>query len=451
MAFADSYITFFRRFLPTPFTIALGLTLLSFILVFGFSYSADEIGLGEYSLNLIEYWYDGLWNPGLLAFTVQMMLILVLGHALALSKPVDWLIGKSLILVRNGASAAALVAILTLMVAWLNWGLGLIFGAVLARRVGAFAKDRGIPINYPLIAAAGYSGLMIWHGGLSGSAPLTVAGTGHSLESSMGVIPGTATILSKSNLLVTALLFAVIPAGLFLLARKLPVSAMAVHRFETHEFKDGALELIGAEKIEHAQWTSKLTGLIILLVFIYIAWFRNGSFDLNLNVINTALLGLGLFFHRSIWSFLLSIDEAIKGAAGILIQFPLYFGILGLLAGSGLIGMIADFFARSAGPDSLPLLSFFSAGLVNIFVPSGGGQWAVQGPIIAETAKQLQVPMHKMIMAFSYGDQWTNMLQPFWALPLLAITGLKAKDILPYTLFIMLLGALVFVPALLFF
>ena len=142
---------------------------------------------------------------------------------------------------------------------------------------------------------------------------------------------------------------------------------------------------------------------------------------------------------------------AITGASGILIQFPFYFGIMGIMKSSGLVGDISDFFVQVSTATTYPLYTFMSAGLVNIFVPSGGGQWAVQGPIIVQAATEMGLSLPKSIMALAYGDQLTNMLQPFWALPLLGITGLKAKEILPYTLFLMIIGGLIYFGSLLIF
>ena len=163
------------------------------------------------------------------------------------------------------------------------------------------------------------------------------------------------------------------------------------------------------------------------------------------------MIGLAIILHGSFKSFLNALEEAIKGASGILVQFPLYFGIMGIMKSTGMVGQISDFFVSVANETTLPIFTFFSAGLVNIFVPSGGGQWAIQGPIIIESALKLGVPLPKAIMAMAYGDQITNMLQPFWALPLLGITRLKAKEILPYTLLVMLIGIFIYVLGLLLF
>ena len=155
--------------------------------------------------------------------------------------------------------------------------------------------------------------------------------------------------------------------------------------------------------------------------------------------------------HNNFYNFLKAIDSAISGASGILIQFPLYFGIMGVINHSGMIDIMSNFFVSISNKTSFPIFTFISAGLVNIFVPSGGGQWAIQGPIIIESASQLGVSISKSIMALAYGDQLTNMLQPFWALPLLGITGLKAKEILPYTLILLIAGTVIFVGGLIIF
>jgi short-chain fatty acids transporter len=188
-----------------------------------------------------------------------------------------------------------------------------------------------------------------------------------------------------------------------------------------------------------------------LIRFVSSNYYQHGLGFITPNFINLLLLGLCLLFHQSITSFLRAIDQAIGGASGILIQFPLYFGIMGLMNHSGLVQYFSDFFVNVSTSTSFPVYTFFSAGFVNIFVPSGGGQWGVQGPIILQAATELGVPLPKAIMALAYGDQLTNMLQPFWALPLLGITGLKATAILPYSFALMLVGTVIYISVLLIF
>jgi len=174
---------------------------------------------------------------------------------------------------------------------------------------------------------------------------------------------------------------------------------------------------------------------------------RQGVGNLDPNLLNFVFLFAGLALHGSPLAYVNAVGEAAKGCAGIILQFPFYAGIMGILQGTGLLAAAAGAMAR-VGPDALVAVSFYSAGLVNLFVPSGGGQWAVQGPILIRAAVDTGVEPARLVMALAYGDQWTNMLQPFWALPLLGITGAKARDIIGYTAVIMLVGQVAFLLAL---
>ena len=197
-----------------------------------------------------------------------------------------------------------------------------------------------------------------------------------------------------------------------------------------------------------------LFGGVLLMYAFYKAFIKPDFISLSFitpNYINLVLLATGIVLHGSIYKYLRGIDDAIGGASGILIQFPLYFGIMGIMKYSGMVGIFSDFFVQISNEVTFPIFTFISAGIVNVFVPSGGGQWGVQGPIIIEAASQLNVPYWKAVMSLAYGDQITNMLQPFWALPLLGITGLKAKEILPYTLLLLLIGSVIFISGLLIF
>ena len=246
-------------------------------------------------------------------------------------------------------------------------------------------------------------------------------------------------------------LLVLIPLVFYLLGKKNPGTILNLH--SAKKSKKTAPELQGAEHIDQSSILSKSIGIVLLGLTIYLAITYHGAAlgFITPNYINFCMLALCLLLHKDFNSFLGAIDKAIRGSSGILIQFPLYFGILALMQSGGLIEVISNWFIAISNEHTLPIYTFFSAGLVNIFVPSGGGQWAIQGPIILKAASQLNVPLPKIILALAYGDQLTNMLQPFWALPLLSITGLKAQDILPYTLILMLIGILVFVGVLLLF
>jgi short-chain fatty acids transporter len=433
--------------LPAPFTIAVLLTFFTFILALIIT---DPKAEESHILQLLSYWEEGVWYPPLLVFAIQMMLMLVLGHVLALTKPVNSLIEKGTSFCNNTANAAAIVTFFTLLVSFFNWGLGLIFGAIFARKVGEHASKNNIPLNYPLIGAAGYSGLMVWHGGISGSAPIKIAEEGHFLADKIGVISQAETIFSTMNISVSIVLLIVLPLTMYYLGKKSKNSTLPTQT----SLENKTVEIQGAEKIDHSKIMAYIFGGMILAFAFYKAFILPENISLNIitpNYINLVLLGLAVMMHSSFYNFLKGVDKAISGASGILIQFPLYFGIMGIMNHSGMVQIMSDFFVSISNETTFPIFTFISAGIVNVFVPSGGGQWAVQGPIIVEAATQLGVSIPKSVMALAYGDQLTNMLQPFWALPLLGITGLKAKEVLPYTLILLLAGIVIFIGGLLIF
>lgn len=450
----------FKQLLPSPFTIAVVLTLITFSLALVFT-QPQGVGIGVYAFQLLGDWKHSLWDGPLLVFAMQMMLMLVLGHVLAISAPANKLLNYLTGNLQNTAQAAAVVAFFTMIVAFFNWGLGLIFGAIFARKVAESALKKGWKLNYPLVGAAGYVGLMVWHGGLSGSAPVKANEPGHIKALMAGLNPNFAlpervpiedTLFSNMNLASTLAVLVLVPIVIFAVGKRVKPTAIRL----PSQLQPVAHEAVavGAERLDVSFWFGKSIGAIMLLYALAEATFLNTSGNLGFltpNYINAFLLGLALLLHQNIRGFLAAVDEAVGDAAGILIQFPLYFGIMGLMRSSGLVQLIAETFTAFSTAETFPIFTFLSSGIINIFVPSGGGQWAIQAPILIEASQQLGVPLGKSIMALAYGDQLTNMLQPFWALPLLGITGLKAREILPYTLLLMAVGFVVFLVMLLVF
>jgi len=162
-------------------------------------------------------------------------------------------------------------------------------------------------------------------------------------------------------------------------------------------------------------------------------------------------LTIGIILHKRPIAYVRSISDGIRGTAGIVLQFPFYAGIMGMMKFSGLVVVIAGWFISISSATTLPFFTYVSAAVVNLFVPSGGGQWAVQGPVLVEAARSLHVPIAKVIMPFAYGDEWTNLFQPFWALPLLGICGVRARDIMGYAMTLMFIGIPIFIVMLFIF
>ncbi|NNC94139.1 MAG: short-chain fatty acid transporter [Chitinophagales bacterium] len=445
ISFLEAYIRFVRRYLPLPFTIAIMLTFITFFLALVITPTSI--------IEISEGWYGGLTFGPYLTFTLQMILILVLGHILAVSKAFNFLIRGIVKFCSSNSKAALIVTFSTMVVSLVNWGLGLIFGAILARKVAEHAKASGINLNYPLIGAAGYSGLMIWHAGLSGSAPLVIATPDHFLEGTIGVLSTQSTLFSSMNIFAVFVSLIALSLLMYLLGKRKSedfdkgASLRKSENTEEHDPEEGV-------RLDRSGLLSILFGGSMILFALYLSIIKPehlGLEFLNLNFIILALFGFSITMHPGVTNFVRASNDAIKGSAGILIQFPLYFGILGIMKSSGLIEIFSSSLIQFSTLIPLEINVFISAAIVNLFVPSGGGQWAVQGPVVIEAANQYGLSYSKAVMALAYGDQITNMLQPFWALPLLAITGLKAKDILPYTFILFLVGSLIFIISLLLF
>ena len=449
----NAYARAFQRWLPSPFAIAVVLTFLAAGLALSSATPSDVVGA----------WTTGLWNPGLLRFGFQAMFMLVLGHVLALAPPVLRGLNRAVCWVTlTPRFAPAKVALLSMVLGWLNWGLGLVAGAILVRGVldemhkpQASAGLRSL--SQGMLGAAGYTGLLVWHGGLSGSAPLKVAEAGHlaSLVPQAAWAPLlpetislTETVFAPWSLMVTGAVVAAVVA-LFgwlggrvkggLLEVEVTGSTQEGHQEETTVQPAETLGGV-AEAMDTTPWIALGLGVVTLGGACWWALQSPGGMALSFvtpDWINMLLLALALFAHGQVRGFLAALDKAIGGASGILVQFPLYFGIMGIVTGTGLGQTLAGALVDATSAAWLPETLFVSAGVLNVFVPSGGGQWAVQGPLVLEACHALGVSWERGIMAMAFGDELTNMLQPFWALPLLGITGLSARDILPYTLLVM--------------
>ena len=418
-----------RRYTPDPFLFAI---LLTGILFFAGLYMTPSG-----ATDIIRYWGDGFW--GLIPFTLQMVMVLVGGYVTAVSPPVQRILVSLSKTVRTPGQAVILVTLAATLGCVLNWGLGLIVGGMMCRHV-----IQQVPTaNFRLLVAGAYSGFLVWHGGFSGSIPLTLATPGNFSEQLVGgIIPVQETLLSPLNICAVLGLFILLPLINFWLSRQEDINPVSVPVFETEDLKtedpDAPRSLSPAERLEKSRLVSYAIagfGGAYLLIQGF-----SGKLSLNLNSLNFIFIFSGVLLHKTPESFIKAISEAAKKVGPILLQFPFYAGIMGIMVSSNLATVVSEAFVTISTAETFPLLTFYSAGLVNIFVPSGGGQWAIQAPVVLAAAKEIGADIPLASMAVAWGDAWTNMLQPFWALPLLAVSGLHLRDIIGYCLVVLLVS-----------
>lgn len=438
------FTTLVERYYPDPFVFAILMSLLTFGLAL--------IATDATPASALQTWGDGL--PTLLSFTAQLSITLLGAHALAHTDQVQKLLAAAGALPRSATAAYSLVAFTAGVGSLIAWSLGLVAGATIARQVAIQCSKRGIRVHYPLLVASAYGGFVIWHMGYSSSAALFVATPGHSLESEMGILSITETIFTVTN----GLLALVTLVAVTLLCPMMRPAQKDILEIDPALLKDSGKQdiptspaatpaLTPAHKLESMRALSAGLGLA-LLAYIAYSFYQKG-FYLTLDIVNWTFVGAGLVLARSPLHYVRLIDNASATVGPIILQYPFYAGILGMMIGTGLVTVLSDWFASVATAETLGVGAFLSAGLVNMFIPSGGGQWAVQGPIFIEAANQLQVDHSVIVLAVAYGDQWTNMIQPFWTIPLLAIAGLHLRQIMGYTVMIFFVTGSIFISGLL--
>lgn len=429
--FARPFVSFSERYYPDPFVFAIALTAITFGLAVGITPTTASEAL--------DLWGNGL--TAFLGFSMQICIVLVCAHALAHTDLVRRGIESLARWPRTGPQAYALVTLLAGGASMIAGALGLVVGALGAVAIAQQGRERGLRLHFPLLVASAYGGFVIWHMGYSGTAPLAVATPGHTLESVMGLVPVTETTFSAWNLLL---------ALVTLLAVALCCSRLAPAEDEIILLEDGwdvapaEIEVTRggkrspAARLDHARWLT--VGLALLLGLFLFSWFRDRGLDLTLNIVNWSFLACGLLLARSPLHYVSLISNASRTLGPVVLQYPLYAAVVALITQTELVDVFSSGFAAISTERTLGFWAFVSGGVLNFFVPSGGGQWAVQGPIFLEAARTLGVSDPVVVMGVAYGDQWTNMIQPFWALPLLAIVGLDARSIMGYCFVIFLVS-----------
>ena len=463
-----------QRLLPDPMVIACGLTLLVVLSAWVVPQSIElvKMPMAGRVPAVARMWLDGVWEPKFLVFALQMCVVLLTGYGLAKAPPAMAFLRHVAGRVRSNRSAVLCVTAVSCVGCWINWGFGLIAAGILAGELRRSLREKGVACRYALLVAGAYAGMMIWHGGLSGSAPLKMAENGLTIIKStseghvavdLDPISIGDTVFSTGNLILS---------GFFILAIPLLLRSMASSTED--DLDDAEPEAPAAKRSPApiptgepsiADRANRSRGIPILLGLVGIIALGNlvgerSARAIDINFVNTVFLILGLLLHRNLGEYVAAIAEGGRAVSGIVLQFPLYSGIQGVMFKSGLAVAMSQAFvdmstwfadAMSVSSETtFPVAAFLSAGVVNLFVPSGGGQWIVQGPIMCAAADALSLPIEQTVMAVSYGDQWTNMIQPFWAIPLMGLTGVNVRRFMGYCALLMILALPIFAAALVF-
>jgi short-chain fatty acids transporter len=422
------------RWVPNAFVIACLLTLFVFALVLGVVHKSPA--------DAVDYWTKGFWE--LLEFTMQMCLIVLTGYMVAASPPAARALEALAGLASTDRGAIALMALVSMGVSWLHWGLGLIAGPMFLQ----FVIRRHPRVDYRLAVAAGYLGsTCTWHAGLSGSAPLLMATPKNFMASQVGLIPISTTTLSPFNLILTAIVVVVMTVTIVSLyphERFVRTTTDMLHTPATADAAapahpaGAAAAIPGADRdgfsfarfVEGGRTVNLVMGVLGLAAF----WslYAGSGFRISLNIFNFAFLFIALLLHPSPASFSAAAARGAGYLHGIIVQFPFYAGMYGLIHYSGLAETIGRWFVSIANAHTFPLIVYWYSGILSYFIPSGGSKWAVEAPYILAAAQSLGVPIRHAVLSYAWGDMSTHFLQPFWAIPLLTIARLEFKDIIGY-------------------
>ncbi len=438
---AKPFVRLVDKYYPDAFLFVIILSILTFVLAITLT--------GSTSSETLKAWGGGL--PKLFTFTAQITIVMITAHALAHTSPIEKLLVKLGDIPNKPVQAYALVTFISGLASLFAWSFGLIVGGISAKFIAIGCEKKKIKIHYPLLVASAYSGYVIWHMGYSSSAALFVASEGHSLVSRIGVIPVTETIFNSFNITVALLTLITITIICPLMR---PSRDSEIIEIDTKLLKDKSktknINEINsfAQRIENNRYLSFLTG-ISLIGYIFLIYSEKGFF-LDLNIVSWTFLSIGLLLANSPIHYVKLVNNAALTVGPIILQYPFYAGIMGIMADTGLIKILADGIASVATSETLGFFSFLSGGLVNMFIPSGGGQWAVQGPVMIQAAETLNVQPYVIVLGVAYGDQWTNMIQPFWTIPLLAIAGLHMRQIMGYTFVIFIVTGVIYGSSMLY-
>ena len=428
------FVNLMQKYLPDPFTIAWLITLT----VVGMALGMTNTSM----VKIVEDWGNGFF--GILSFAMQMAMVIVTGYALAAAPLVQRGLQKIASLPKTQIQMVLFIGFASMALYYLNWGLGLIAGGLIARE----AAKNNPTYDFRILVAAAFSGIIITHGGLSASVPLLINTKGHFLEKDMGLIPLTQTIFHPQALFITITLAIVIPLVLVLMIPKKEDTITA----DPALFDKDAIEtkaVTGTEISDKLDSSRLLNWTLGLMGTGYIAYYFGKGGSLNINILIFIFLILGVWAHGSLINYAKATNKGAATAGGIILQFPFYAGILGIMKGSGLVELISNVLLNISTYQTFEIYCYLSSLIISIFVPSAGGHWVVQAPIMLPAAAKLGVEPWKVAMGVAWGESIWNIVCPFWALPLLAIAKISIRDLIGVSVLLFIVGNIVAVTGIL--
>ncbi len=428
------FVYLFEKIMPDPFVFAVLLTFLGALMAWKFAPNATPT-------SIVGAWYAGVFT--IFTFAFQMVIMLVAGYALATSPFIHKALARVASLATTPMSAVSLTLFVSLIASWLNWGLGLVTAALLAREVA-----KRVHIDFGWLVAAAYSGFVISTEGLSGSIALSQATHGSALNIVEKVtgrgLPLSQTVFTRFNLIPIATLLVILPILFRYIgptAENTVVADPERLRAEDHaKVPPEAADTVGA-KLDHA-WILNF-GLAAFGIFALILELNRSHGSIDLNLVIMTLVLVGLLLHWRPVAYIAAVKHAARITGPLILQYPLYGGLMGIITTTGLAGVLSKIFIRFSTAHTLPFFTYLTSLVITLFVPSGGGHWAVQGPFAIPAAVNLHSSLAGTTMAVAMGESVANMLQPFFALPILAIAGIKMRRMMGFmviTFFVSLLA-----------
>jgi len=424
------FVNVMQKYLPDPFTIAWLITLVVCAMAIGITPTSP--------LQIVNYWGQSFFD--ILGFAMQMALVVVTGYALAVSRIVRNFLKRIVRIPKTPVQTVLFIAFVSMVLYYFNWGLGLIAGALLAKEAGKQHAD----VDFRLLVTASFSGIIITHGGISASIPLLISTKGHFLEKKMGLIPLSQTIFSTQSLTITILLAILIPLACTLLFPKKENMVLVDPSVFAEDEEEEPLAVEEsrrtlADRLDNSRILKATLGLFGV-VFLATQIWANG---INLNILIMLFLILGIVAHRSLLAYSRALTAGATSCAGIILQFPFYAGIMGIMKGSGLVYIVSNWLLSLSTVDTFQMYCYLSSLVISIFVPSAGGHWVVQAPFMLPAAAKLGVEPWKVAMGVAWGESIWNIVCPFWALPVLAIAKVGLKDLIGFSVILFIIGNVV--------